>query len=150
MILYQDYSSHRDSSENRERSLFSYISIWKTVKIFLSETTGLIWIWLGRNVSLGDPLPRLFKPSCFIKKHKPRPLMAMFLAHLEPKAQGELLWSLTVRRHPSVRPSTMFKQHLLLNHWLEFDQTSQEWSLVGPLSKLFKWFWSIAYLGHRS
>ena len=45
----------------------------------------------------------------------------------------------------SVRPSTIFKQHLLLNHWLHFDQTSQEWSLVGSLSKLFKWF-----LGHRS
>ena len=50
----------------------------------------------------------------------------------------------------SVRPSTIFKQHLLLNHWLDFDQTSQEWSLVGPLSKLFKWFRSVAYLGHRS
>ena len=24
----------------------------------------------------------------------------------------------------SVRPSTIFKQHLLLNHWLEFDQTT--------------------------
>ena len=75
----------------------------------------------------------------------------------EPKAQGEVLWSLTVRRRrrrrrhrPYVRPSTIFKQHLLLNHWLEFDQTSQEWSLVGPLSKLFKWFRSVAYLGHRS
>ena len=44
----------------------------------------------------------------------------------------------------SVRPSTIFKQHLLLNHWLDFDQTSQEWSLVGPLSKLFKWFRSVA------
>ena len=51
---------------------------------------------------------------------------------------------------PSVRPSTIFKQHLLLNHWLDFDQTSQEWSLVGSLSKLFKWFRSVAYLDHRS
>ena len=49
-----------------------------------------------------------------------------------------------------IHPSTIFKQHLLLNHLLEFDQTSQEGSLVGPLSKLFKWFQSIAYLGHRS
>ena len=77
-----------------------------------------------------------------------------FLAHLS--------WKLKVRFcdhspsvvviviHMSVRPSTIFKQHLLLNHWLDFDQISQEWSLVGPLSKLFKWFRSIAYLGHRS
>ena len=71
----------------------------------------------------------------------------------EPKAQGEPLWSPTVRpssSSSSVCPSTTFKQHLLLNYWLCFDQTSQEWSLVGPLSKLFKWFRSIAYLGHRS
>ena len=82
-----------------------------------------------------------------------------FVSSPEPKAQGEVLWSLTVRRRrrrrrpsvrPSVRPFTIFKQHLLLNQWLDFDQTSQEWSLVGPLSKLFKWFRSIAYLGHRS
>ena len=80
-----------------------------------------------------------------------------FSSSPEPKAHGELLWSLAVRRRrcrrrhrPDVRPSTVFKQHLLLNHWWEFDQTSQEWSLVGPLSKLFKWFRFIAYLGHRS
>ena len=43
-----------------------------------------------------------------------------------------------------------FFRHLLLNHCLDFDQTSQEWSLVGPLSKLFKWFRSVAHLGHNS
>ena len=70
----------------------------------------------------------------------------VFFSSPEPKAHGELLWSLIVRRRlrPDVRPSTIFEQHLLLNHWWEFDQTSQEWSLVGPLSKLFKWFQFIA------
>jgi len=33
-----------------------------------------------------------------------------------------------------------FKWHLLFNHLWEFDQTSQEWSLGGPLSKMFKPF----------
>ena len=88
----------------------------------------------------------------------PRCTWLPFFSSPELKTQGELLWSLTIRRHrrcrrrrrPYVRPSTIFKQHLLLNHWLDFDQTSQEWSMVGPLSKLFKWFRSIAYLGHRS
>ena len=76
---------------------------------------------------------------------------ALVFSSPELKAQGEVLWSLTVRRRRYRRhPSTIFKQHLLLNRWLEFDQPSQEWFLVGPLSKLFKWFWSIAYLGHRS
>ena len=50
------------------------------------------------------------------------PLVANSLAFFrspEPKAHGELLWSLTVRRRrrrPDVRLSTIFKQHLLLNH----------------------------------
>ena len=83
----------------------------------------------------------------------------LFLAHLSrrlkvrycdhsPSVVVVVVVRLSVR--PSVRPFTIFKQHLLLNHWLDFDQISQEWSLVGPLSKLFKWFRSIAYLGHRS
>jgi len=32
------------------------------------------------------------------------------------------------------------KRLLLLNRLLEFYQTQQEWSLGGPLPKLFKWF----------
>ena len=76
--------------------------------------------------------------------------VVFFFSSPEPKAQGELLWSPNIRRRrPPVGPSTIFKQHLLLNHWLDFDQISQDWSLVG-LSKLSKWFRSIAYLGHRS
>ena len=51
---------------------FLYISIQKTLKIFLSETTGPMFsILLGRNVS-GNPLPRLFmiaaKGRGFFKK----------------------------------------------------------------------------------
>jgi len=33
-----------------------------------------------------------------------------------------------------------FKQLFLLNRIWEYDQTQQEWSLGGPLPKLFKWF----------
>ena len=59
---------------------------------------------------------------------------------------------LSVVRRASVRASVnnFFKRHILLNHCLHFDQTSQESYLVGPLSKLFKWFRFIAHLGHRS
>ena len=39
---------------------FPYISLWKTLKIFLSETT-------GPKCSFGDPLLRLFKPAWFSK-----------------------------------------------------------------------------------
>jgi len=47
---------------------------------------------------------------------------------------------------PSVRASVnnFFKQPLLWNRLLDFDQTSQEWSLGGPLSKLFKPFRLVA------
>ena len=40
--------------------------------------------------------------------------------------------------------NNFIKQHLLWNHLLDFDQTSQEWSLGGPLSKLFKPFQLVA------
>ena len=68
------------------------------------------------------------------------------LAHLSTKCSSELLWSFNVRRPSSVRASVnnFFKQHLLWNHLLDFDQTSQEWSLGGPLSKLFKPFQLVA------
>ena len=75
-----------------------------------------------------------------------------FLAHLSRRLKASYFDhqpSVVVLRL-SVRPFTIFKQHLLLNHLLEFDQTSQELSLVGPLPKFFKWFRFIAYLGHRS
>ena len=66
----------------------------------------------------------------------------------EHEVLSELLWSFNVRRppvRPSVRPSVnnFFKQHLW-NRLLDFDQTSQEWSLGGPLSKLFKPFQLVA------
>ena len=52
------------------------------------------------------------------------------LGTCEPSAQGELLWSFTVHLVIclSVRPSTIFKQHLLLNQWANFNQISQDWS----------------------
>ena len=142
----------------------AFCNIWSGstlfVQAYLSQYLGLLWYlcvlirvvlasgfqWVPR-ISVG-----VFVCVCVCVY-----VCVWFFSSPELKAQGELLWSLTVRRRrhrpyvrPSVRPSTIFKQHLLLNHWLDFDQTSQEWSLVGPLSKLFKWFWSIAYLGRRS
>ena len=41
----------------------------------------------------------------------------------------------------SVRPSTIFKQHLLLNHWLEFDQTSPLDGVQYNFAEMFLW-WS--------
>ena len=70
-------------------------------------------------------------------------IYSFLLAHLSWKLKVSFCDhspSVVIVIRMSVRPSTIFKQQHLLNHWLDFDQTSEEWSLVGPLSKLFKWF----------
>jgi len=68
----------------------------------------------------------------------------MYFSSPEHKsAQGELLWLAFVRRSSSAvrRPSTFLLKHFLLwNRLLDFDQTSQEWSLGGHLPKSFKPF----------
>ena len=72
-----------------------------------------------------------------------------FLAHLSTKCSR---WAFVMAHCPSsivracVRASVnnFFKQHLLWNHLMDFNQTSQEWSLGGPLSKLFKPFQLVA------
>ena len=72
LILYQDCSSHLDSSKNmaaRGRGLFSlYIYIENFKNLFVRNR------WTDFNIilqkcSFGDPLPRLFKPFGFVKKH---------------------------------------------------------------------------------
>ena len=62
-----------------------------------------------------------------------------FLAHLRAEgSQGELFWSLSVRRvrRPSV--NNFFKHLLLLYYLAKSNQTSQECSLHGPLQNSFK------------
>jgi len=74
---------------------------------------------------------------------------ALFLPHLSTKCLRWAFmmvycpWSIILASVPAC-VNNFFKQHLLWNHWLDFDQTSQEWSLGGPLSKLFKPFQLVA------
>ena len=50
-----------------------------------------------------------------------------------------------VRRRASCVVRKLFYLNISFwNHSLDFDQTSQEWPLGGPLPKLFKWFWLVA------
>ena len=72
MILLEDCSSHLDSSKNmaaRGRGLFSlYIYIENLKKLLIRNhwnDCNIIW----QKCSFGDPVPRLFKPFGFIKKH---------------------------------------------------------------------------------
>ena len=55
-----------------------------------------------------------------------------------------LWWPIVHRSFVRACINNFFKQHLLWNHLLDFDQTLQEWSLGGPLSKLFKPFQLVA------
>ena len=72
VILYQDCSSHLDSSKNmatRGRGLFSlYIYIEKFKNLLVQNHWTDFHIIL-QKCSLGDPVPRLFKPYGFVKKH---------------------------------------------------------------------------------
>ena len=70
--LYQDCSSRLDSSKHmaaRGRGLFSlYINIenFKNLLVRIQWTDFNIIL---QKCSFGDPLPRLFKPFGFVKKH---------------------------------------------------------------------------------
>jgi len=72
-----------------------------------------------------------------------------FLAHLSTKCSG---WAIVTGLCPSfvARRSSIFllKRLLLWNRFMDFDQTSQDWSLGSPLPKLFKWFSLVASVGH--
>ena len=78
MILYQDCSSHLDSSKNIAargggggggRGLFSlYIYIENFKNLLVRNCWTDVHIIL-QKCSFGDPLPRLFRPFGFVKKH---------------------------------------------------------------------------------
>ena len=106
VILYQDCSSHLDSSKNmaaRGRGLFSlYIYIEKFKNLLVRNH------WTDFNIilqkcSFGDALPRLFKPFGFVKN------MA---------ARGQDLFSLYIYIEN-------FKNLLVQNHWTDFNNFAE-------------------------
>ena len=122
MILYQDCSSHLDSSKNmaaRGRGLFSlYINIenFKNLLVRIQWTDFNIIL---QKCSFGDPLPRLFKPFGFIKKHG--------------RQGGRGLFSLYIYIEN-------FKNLLVRNHWTDFSIILQECFIDDLLPRLFKPF----------
>ena len=122
MILYQDCSSHLDSSKNmaaRGTGLIFPIYLYRKLKkIFLSETTGLISIYFCRNV----PLVILYQG---------------YSSHLDSSknmaARGRGLFSLYIYVEN-------FKSLLVRNHWTDFHIILQECSFSDPLPRLFKPF----------
>ena len=72
VILYQACSSHLDSSKNmaaRGRGLFSLYIYIENFKNLLVRNHWTNFNIILHKCSFGDPLPRLFKPFGFIKKH---------------------------------------------------------------------------------
>ena len=117
MTLYQDCSSHLDSSKNmaaRGPGLFSLYYLYK--KLVRNHWTDFNII-LQKN-SFGDPLPRLFKPFGFVKKHSRQWAGLIFPIYLYRK----------------------LKNLLVRNHWTDFHILLQKCSFGDPLPRLFKPF----------
>ena len=121
MILYQGCSSHLDSSKNmaaRGRGLFSlyiYIEYLKNLLVRNHQTDFNIIL---QKCSFGDPLPRLFKPFGFVKKHGRQGAGLIFPIYLYRK----------------------LKNLLVRNHWTDFHIILQKCSFGDSLARLFKPF----------
>ena len=121
MILYKDCSSHLDSSKNmvaRGRGLFSLYIFIEKLKNILVRNYLTNFHKILQKCSCGDPLPRLFKPFGFVKKHgrKGRGLFSLYI-YIE-----------------------VFKNLLVRNHCTDFNIILQKCSFGDPLPRLFKPF----------
>ena len=107
-MVYQDCSSHLDSSKNmaaRGRGLFSLYIYIKNFKNLLVRNHWTDFNIILQKCSFGDPLPRLFKPFGFIKKHGRQGAGLIFPIHLYT-----------------------FKNLLVRNHWTDFNIILQKCS----------------------
>ena len=121
VTLYQDCSSHLDSSKNmaaRGRGLFSLYIYVENFKSLLVRNHWTDFHIILQECSFGDPLPRLFKPFGFVKKHG---------------RQGRGLFSLYICIEN-------FKNLLVRNHWTDFNIILQKCSFGDFLLRLFKPF----------
>ena len=122
MILYQDCSSHSDSSKNmaaRGRGLFSLCIYIENFKNLLVRNHWTNFNVILQKCSFGDPLPRLFEPFRLVKKHGCQGAGLIFPIYI----YIENLKNLLVR-----------------NHWTDFNVILQKCSFGDPLPRLFKPF----------
>ena len=121
MILYQDCSSHLDLSKNmatRGQGLFSLYIYIENFKNLLVRNHWTDFNIILQKCSFGDPLPRLFKPFGFVKKHGRQGAGLNFLyIYIEN-----------------------FKNLLVRNHWTDFHIILQKCSFGDPLPRLFEPF----------
>ena len=122
MILYQDCSSHLDSSKKtkniaaRGRGLFSLYFYIESFKNILVRNHWTDFSIILQKCSFDDPLPRLFKPFGFVTKHG---------------RQGRGVFSLYIYIEN-------FKNLLVRNHWTDFLIILQKCTFGDSLPRLFK------------
>ena len=88
VILYQDCSSHLDSSKNmatRGRGLFSLYIYIENFKNLLVRNHWTDFHIILQKCSFGDPVPRLFKTFGFVKKHGRQGAWLIFTVYLYRK-----------------------------------------------------------------
>ena len=122
MILYQGCSSHLDSSKNmaaRGQGLFSLYIYIENFKNLLVRNHWTDFNIVLQKCSFGDPLPRLFKPFGFVKKHGHQGAGFIFPIYIYIEN---------------------FKNLLVWNHWTDFNIILQKCSFGDPLGRLFKPF----------
>ena len=122
MILYQDFSSHLDSSKNmaaRGRGLFSLCINIENFKNLLVRIQWTDFNIILQKCSFGDPLPRLFKPFGFVKKYGRQGAGLIFPIYLYIEN---------------------FKNLLVRNHRTDFSIILQECFFDDLLPRLFKPF----------
>ena len=105
-------------------SLYIYIENFKNLLV-RKQWTDFNITW--QKCCLGDPLPRLFKQSWFVKS------MA---------ARGQGLFSLYIYIEN-------FKNLLVRNHWTDFNITWQKCCLGDPVPRLFKQSWFVKSIAAR-
>ena len=122
VILYQDCSSHWDSSKNmaaRGRGLFSLYIYTEKFKNRLVRNHWTDFNIILQKCSFGDPLGRLFMPFGFVKKKWPPGVRGLFSLYIYIEK---------------------FKNLLVRNHWTDFNRILQKCFFGDALPILFKPF----------
>ena len=130
MILDQDCSSHLDSSKNmatRGRGLFSLYIYIEKFKNLLVRNHWIDFHIILQKCSLGDPVPRLFKPFGLVKT-------------MAARGRGLFLLYICIEN---------FKILPVRNHWTSFNIILQKCSFGDPLPRLFKPFEFVKKYGRQ-
>jgi len=123
MVLIGCMSRSRGQKICFQNEIFKNLLVWN----YKAQSFHIWYI-----ASSTGPLPKLFK--------------------LSPWGQN---WPRPFWPRPGVHNFTLNYKRKTANNFLSwtangnFYQTQQEWSLGGPLPKMFKWFWLVAWVGHR-